>query len=840
MNQREGINAYAYADDIVVGSKDITKLQETMDIVEKWCTKHKFEINVKKTQMMIFRNGGRTPKAAEICIQNKKLKIVPDYKYLGMTLQTSARSYSKHIAERATQAVRAMHDVQKVKSLSIKTAMALFKSKIMPILTYGLEIIWEKLSMANLKTIEKVKATYLKKAIGVSKNTRSRLVYLLARETFLIEDLRMTMTLPRTNASEQLLTILREKREATPEEFYGTGAMIDREWTKENFELRHGGRIIPSRVRKPPSIHLGRKRVKFRRQGLSMPHIAGEPSEMGTAVFVSHLPVDIPELRARIISSFEQIYRDMLCRVWDELDYRLEVYRITTGECMEYLEENLRGMMYMDEAPLRLITFNFPVYNHRLLRMITFLPHSFKSLASKPNPRPPLFEFFESCLVFRLAYPSPVSGHFSDAGNPPTSITRCNKEELSRGSHYSAWKNPVTAKHLQIPKTIINLFLLRIVNCETPFKASQLTGSNNIYNNISGITGNETSDITPPPHPPPPKPCETNVSLVQCDELQFYIMLLSCQFHSIDTNRLSLVLDISKQKIKGPLPTQIRFKTTKLVVGNAHSTVHFYTVPVISIGMGTSPYAGDLQHNQGEPQRFVLNQIKKKYLKLRNAIAVILRKTSSILFQCEIHRTKRPFTSVFLTTFANLQATRDRKLNERFWCYRSKSRHELCTSAAAGLKSEEQAFVIENPEQSFRLMDSWNLNSASNGMSLHHTRKTRHLGYVSSRHSEGYARYQESRRAKEEESGEALWLPERRRLEPHCSQRLLPKSAADTRQTPATLGSTRRLSSSKLATDYLPLLCQDYINLTQSHFNQTSSALTRQPYEGPSHFCLSV
>ena len=93
--------------------------------------------------------------------------------------------------------------------------------------------------MANLETLEKVKATYIKKAIGVSKNTRSRLVYLLARETFLIEDLRTNMILPRANASEQLLTILSEKREATPEEFYGTGAMIDRQWTKENCELRH-------------------------------------------------------------------------------------------------------------------------------------------------------------------------------------------------------------------------------------------------------------------------------------------------------------------------------------------------------------------------------------------------------------------------------------------------------------------------------------------------------------------------------------------------------------------------------------------------------------------------
>ena len=132
-----------------------------------------------------------------------------------------------------------MHDVQKIKSLSLETAVALFKTKIMPVLTYDIEIVGEKLTMANLETLEKVKATYIKKAIGVSKNTRSRLVYLLARETFLIEDLRTNMTLPRTNASEQLLTTLKEKREATPAEFYGTGAMIDREWTKENFELRH-------------------------------------------------------------------------------------------------------------------------------------------------------------------------------------------------------------------------------------------------------------------------------------------------------------------------------------------------------------------------------------------------------------------------------------------------------------------------------------------------------------------------------------------------------------------------------------------------------------------------
>ena len=76
-------------------------------------------------------------------------------------------------------------------------------------------------------------------AIGVAKTTISRLVYLLARETFLIEDLRTILQLPNTLASEKLLPTLNAKREKIPQDFYGTGAMIDRSWTAANFEMRH-------------------------------------------------------------------------------------------------------------------------------------------------------------------------------------------------------------------------------------------------------------------------------------------------------------------------------------------------------------------------------------------------------------------------------------------------------------------------------------------------------------------------------------------------------------------------------------------------------------------------
>ena len=54
ITQKEDVTAYAYADDIVIGSKSLKKLQNTIDEVEKWCTQHKFKINMEKTEMMVF------------------------------------------------------------------------------------------------------------------------------------------------------------------------------------------------------------------------------------------------------------------------------------------------------------------------------------------------------------------------------------------------------------------------------------------------------------------------------------------------------------------------------------------------------------------------------------------------------------------------------------------------------------------------------------------------------------------------------------------------------------------------------------------------------------------
>jgi len=54
-------------------------------------------------------------------------------------------------------------------------------------------------------------------------------------------------------------------------------------------------------------------------------------------VYVPPLPAIIPELKVWIRTSIETITADMLQTVWNELDYHVDVCRITKGAYIEHL-----------------------------------------------------------------------------------------------------------------------------------------------------------------------------------------------------------------------------------------------------------------------------------------------------------------------------------------------------------------------------------------------------------------------------------------------------------------------------------------------------------------------
>ena len=48
-------------------------------------------------------------------------------------------------------------------------------------------------------------------------------------------------------------------------------------------------------------------------------------------VFVPALPSDLADLKARIIAAVKKIDAPILTRVWQELEYRIDVCRVTRG-----------------------------------------------------------------------------------------------------------------------------------------------------------------------------------------------------------------------------------------------------------------------------------------------------------------------------------------------------------------------------------------------------------------------------------------------------------------------------------------------------------------------------
>jgi hypothetical protein len=58
---------------------------------------------------------------------------------------------------------------------------------------------------------------------------------------------------------------------------------------------------------------------------------------MDLEVYVPPFPVYIPELKVRIRTATETITTDMLQTVWNDLDYRVDVCRITKGAHIEHL-----------------------------------------------------------------------------------------------------------------------------------------------------------------------------------------------------------------------------------------------------------------------------------------------------------------------------------------------------------------------------------------------------------------------------------------------------------------------------------------------------------------------
>ena len=96
-----------YADDIVFFANSPEELQLELELLSDYCKRWKLTINVSKTKVLIFRNGGMLPGDMSFNYNGTPLEIVKSFKYLGVVF-TVGGSFSEAQTTLAGQAHKAI------------------------------------------------------------------------------------------------------------------------------------------------------------------------------------------------------------------------------------------------------------------------------------------------------------------------------------------------------------------------------------------------------------------------------------------------------------------------------------------------------------------------------------------------------------------------------------------------------------------------------------------------------------------------------------------------------------------------------------------------------------
>ena len=128
------------------------KLQISVNEFKEWCDSNALTINASKTKTMAFASRSKVKKCKNVDIRlgADKLKVVPCFKYLGLTLD-STLNFSKHITSVVNLICYKMTLLAKLKKyLNSTSALLIYKTKILPYFDYADVIICK----ANQKDID--------------------------------------------------------------------------------------------------------------------------------------------------------------------------------------------------------------------------------------------------------------------------------------------------------------------------------------------------------------------------------------------------------------------------------------------------------------------------------------------------------------------------------------------------------------------------------------------------------------------------------------------------------------------------------------------------------------
>jgi hypothetical protein len=142
----EKLNSLLYADDIVLLAQNRQDLQKLMNAVTDYARKWRFELNPKKSEVVVF-GMKRAPRNIVWKLGEHVVKQVNQYKYLGMELTRTLNwnSYIKRIVSKAKRNMtQALGMGISGGFMTVRMACTVWKSLVRSVLEYGCEVWGDK------------------------------------------------------------------------------------------------------------------------------------------------------------------------------------------------------------------------------------------------------------------------------------------------------------------------------------------------------------------------------------------------------------------------------------------------------------------------------------------------------------------------------------------------------------------------------------------------------------------------------------------------------------------------------------------------------------------------
>ena len=158
-----------FADDLALFSQSVIGLQRMINKLSAYCEKYAMKINVDKTKIVVYRNGGKLGRKEVWYLNSNQIQVVSKFRYLGVLLSSSGiwTAAQSELACRASKGLFCIkHFVFNSKINNVQILLKLFDSCIIPILNYGAEI-W---GFHKAKDVERVCDNFYKFVTKLPKN----------------------------------------------------------------------------------------------------------------------------------------------------------------------------------------------------------------------------------------------------------------------------------------------------------------------------------------------------------------------------------------------------------------------------------------------------------------------------------------------------------------------------------------------------------------------------------------------------------------------------------------------------------------------------------------------